>query len=170
MSDLVRGEVLFMEDKSKLFREKSVDAVSSPESLNDYLKVTSPGIWILLSSIILLLAGALVWGVYGHIDSTVSAPVISQGGEVYCLVPEEALSSVVEDPRVKVEGEEMLLAPSTLVPEIIREDTNIYIILAGHFQLGQVVYRIPAEGTLAEGIYTGSLVTERLTPLSLLMN
>lgn len=38
-----------MEDKSKLFREKSVEAVSSPESLNDYLRVTSPGVWILLA-------------------------------------------------------------------------------------------------------------------------
>ena len=29
--------------KVKLFREKSLEAVESPESLNDYLRVTSPG-------------------------------------------------------------------------------------------------------------------------------
>ena len=159
-----------MEDKSKLFREKSVDAVSSPESLNDYLRVTSPGVWIVLSSIVLLLIGACVWGVFGHIDSTVQAAVVAQEGEAFCLVPEEALEAVLEDPFVKVEGEALSLAPSTLNPEIIGEDTNIYIILAGGLKIGQVVYRIPVEGTLSEGIYAGSLVTERLTPLSLLLN
>ena len=34
--------------KVKLFREKSLEAVESPEALNDYLRVTSPGIWMVL--------------------------------------------------------------------------------------------------------------------------
>ena len=159
-----------MEDKSKLFREKSVEAVSSPESLNDYLRVTSPGVWILLAGIILLLVGACVWGVFGHLDSTVDAAVISEGGESVCLVPEEALASVLEEPVVRIDGEEKALAPAGLKPEIITEDTNIYVILAGKLQVGQVVYRIPLEEGLEEGICSGSLVTERLTPISLLMN
>ena len=34
------------ENKNKLFREKNLEQIESPESLNDYLQVTSPGIWI----------------------------------------------------------------------------------------------------------------------------
>ena len=34
--------------ENKLFREKSIERISSPEQLNDYLHVTNPGIWILL--------------------------------------------------------------------------------------------------------------------------
>ena len=159
-----------MENRNKLFREKSVEAVSSPESLNDYLRVTSPGVWILLSGIILLLVGACVWGIFGHVDSWVDAAVVSEDGECVCLVPEEALASVLEEPVIRIKGEELTLLPAGLKPEIITEDTNIYIILAGKLQVGQVVYRIPLEETMEEGIYSGSLITERLTPISLLMN
>ncbi len=46
---------------SELFRKKSIDRVSSPEQLNDYIKVVSPGIWILILAIIVLLVGVIVW-------------------------------------------------------------------------------------------------------------
>lgn len=29
----------------KIFRKKSVERMSSPEQLNDYIKVTNPGVW-----------------------------------------------------------------------------------------------------------------------------
>ena len=45
------------EQKVKLFREKSLEAVESPEALNDYLKVTSPGIWMVMAAVILILIG-----------------------------------------------------------------------------------------------------------------
>ena len=38
----------------KIFRKKSVDKMSSPEQLNDYIKVTSPGIWMVLAAIAIL--------------------------------------------------------------------------------------------------------------------
>ena len=43
--------------ENKLFREKSIKRISSPEQLNDYLHVTNPGIWALLICVIVLLAG-----------------------------------------------------------------------------------------------------------------
>ena len=61
-----------MEEKKefKLFREKSLEAVESPESLNDYMRVTSPGIWLVLAAVIALLVGAVLWGIFGRIDTT----------------------------------------------------------------------------------------------------
>ena len=43
-----------MEEKQKvkLFREKSLDAIESPESLNDYLHVTSVGVWLVMAAVI----------------------------------------------------------------------------------------------------------------------
>ena len=38
------------EKKQGIFREKSLEAVENPEQLNDYLKVTSPGVWIVLGA------------------------------------------------------------------------------------------------------------------------
>ena len=46
-----------------LFREKNLKRISSPESLNDYVKISNPGIWVLLVAVIVLLVGFLVWGI-----------------------------------------------------------------------------------------------------------
>lgn len=51
----------------KLFREKNVQRVSSPEELNDYMRVTSPSVWIILIAVIILLVGFAVWGITGTV-------------------------------------------------------------------------------------------------------
>ena len=43
--------------EESLFRKNSVEHISSPEQLNDYLRVTSPAIWVVLIAVIILLAG-----------------------------------------------------------------------------------------------------------------
>ena len=55
-------EAFAMEEKKefKLFREKSLEAVESPESLNDYMRVTSPGVWLVLAAVIVVLIGAVL--------------------------------------------------------------------------------------------------------------
>ena len=40
-----------------IFRKKTLDRISSPEQLTDYLRVTNPGIWLVLATVVLLLAG-----------------------------------------------------------------------------------------------------------------
>jgi hypothetical protein len=45
---------------NQLFRKKSIDRISSPEKLEDYMRVTSPRLWMLLSAIVILLVGFLV--------------------------------------------------------------------------------------------------------------
>ena len=48
---------------SGIFRQKSLKRVSSPEELNDYIRVTSPSVWIVLVALALLLAGMLAWSI-----------------------------------------------------------------------------------------------------------
>ena len=53
---------------SGIFREKSMQRVSSPEALNDYIRVTKPSVWIVLIAMVLLLAGMLVWSIFGTVE------------------------------------------------------------------------------------------------------
>ncbi len=53
-----------------VFRKKSMDRVSSPEQLNDYIKVTTPSVWLVLIAVILLLAGMLAWSIFGTVEAT----------------------------------------------------------------------------------------------------
>ncbi|MDD3340489.1 MAG: hypothetical protein PHS82_16745 [Lachnospiraceae bacterium] len=51
-----------------IFREKTIDRVTSPEELNDYIQVTSPRIWIIIAIVLMLLAGTLCWGIFGSVE------------------------------------------------------------------------------------------------------
>ncbi len=51
-----------------IFRKKTIDRVTSPEQLNDYIRVTTPSIWLVLVTVILLLVGTLIWGIFGTVE------------------------------------------------------------------------------------------------------
>ncbi len=53
---------------NNIFREKSLERVSSPEALNDYIRVTTPSVWIVLAATVLLLVGMLVWSIFGTVE------------------------------------------------------------------------------------------------------
>lgn len=53
---------------SELFREKSLERVNSPEELSDYIRVTTPSVWLVLLATTILLAGMLAWAVFGTVD------------------------------------------------------------------------------------------------------
>ena len=53
---------------SRRFREKSVERISSPEDLDDYIRVTTPSVWIVLAAILILLIGMLAWSVFGTVE------------------------------------------------------------------------------------------------------
>lgn len=138
--------------------------------MNDYLQVTSPGVWLVLAAVIVFLIGACIWGIFGHIDSTIKAAVIANGEDTICLVPQTALESVIENHTMTIDGTDYELSPATLEPVVIAEDTNVYWILAGNLSIGDIVYRIPLSQNMPEGVYSGTIVTETLSPFSLLLN
>ena len=53
--------------KKGLFRKKNLDKVSSPEKLDDYIRVTTPSVWITLAAIVILLIGIIAWGFFGEL-------------------------------------------------------------------------------------------------------
>jgi hypothetical protein len=55
--------------EEQIFRKKSMERLSSPEQLYDYLHVTSPGIWIVLGAVIFLLISIFVWSNFTMIES-----------------------------------------------------------------------------------------------------
>lgn len=158
-------------NKNKLFREKNLERLESPEKLNDYLRVTSPAVWMILVTIILLLAGVCIWGVFGRIQATTLAAVVTENGQSVCLVPNSALEGVLEYRSVKVNGEERELLPDVLEPQVISDETNVYVMLTGGLRVGDIVYPISlAQPLETDGIEAGTLVTEILSPMALCFN
>lgn len=52
---------------NSIFRQKSIDKVSSPEKLDDYIRVTTPSVWLTLGAMIILLTGTLIWATCGEL-------------------------------------------------------------------------------------------------------
>ena len=51
-----------------IYREKSIKRVSSPEELNDFIKVARPSLWLAIAAILILLAGMAVWAAFGMVE------------------------------------------------------------------------------------------------------
>lgn len=130
--------------EQSIFRKSSMDRVSSPEQLNDYIRVTNPGVWLVLAAVIILLAGACVWGVFGHLDTTISAPVEVRGGEARLLL--EDGQQIDPSAPVIISGREFSLGPA----------------------VGSGTYSVFVD--LPDGDYQAMVVAERIAPMSFVFN
>ena len=66
---------------NKLFRQKSMDRISSPEELHDYMRVTSPRLWMILAAIVVLLTGFIVYASTANMENTVNIRVMIESYE-----------------------------------------------------------------------------------------
>lgn len=94
----------------KLFRKKSLDKIASPESLTDYIRVTNPGVWLVLAAIVLLLIGACVWAIFGRIDTSVPGIMQVSGGEAEVELYAEDAEKVKIGDTVKADGIEGIVS------------------------------------------------------------
>jgi len=74
---------------NSLFRKASIDRISSPEQLNDYIKVSNPGIWMILIALCVLLVAGLVWSVTGSLPTNVSTSGFMRDGQAVCYLSTE---------------------------------------------------------------------------------
>ena len=51
-----------------IYREKSINRMNQPEDLNDYIRVTTPSVWIVLIAVALVLAAVLGWMIFGTVE------------------------------------------------------------------------------------------------------
>lgn len=56
---------------NKVFREKSLERISSTDELHDYMRVTSPRLWMFLSVILALIIGFIVFACLVTIENNV---------------------------------------------------------------------------------------------------
>ena len=137
-----------MEEKGKSgFREKTLERISSPEQLNDYLHVTNPGIWAVLTAVIILLAGVFVWSCTGTLETKSPASMV---------VKNHVAEIVVKDDSVLEKG------------MVIKEDSQEYYIASvTEDEYGRKTGI--AEVNLPDGKYDAVVVTETTRPVEFLL-
>ena len=136
------------EQKKSIFRKETLERISSPEQLTDYLRVTNPGIWIVLAAIVILLVGFFVWMSVGIIETTVPVGVSTQNRRATVAIKSD-VNTMSKDMTLRVGGKETT---------ILSTSTDNY---------GRTVGE--AEVDLPNGMYDGILVIESVHPISFLL-
>ena len=153
-----------------IFREKSMERVSSPEQLNDYIRVTNPGVWITLAAAIVLLAGFLIWGAAGTLETGVDTVAVSDSGGAVCYVREADISRIAEGSTVRIDGGEYTVASVSREPAAVDADFSDYVLHVGGLEAGEWVYAVTLSGALPEGVYEAYVVTDSVSPITFLLN
>ena len=137
--------------KESIYREKSLNRVSSPEELGSYLRVTSPAVWLLLIAVILLLAGMLLWSSKVSIDSIAAGTARVENGSMILTFDDEQIASAVKPGMtVRVGEAEGRISGIGTLPS------------GGLFASGEIA--------LSDGTYSASVILRKTQVLKLLFN
>ena len=142
--------------QGQLFRKKTLERISSPEELQDYMRVTNPGIWMVLAAVIVLLVGLIVASALFRVENTVEGrgKISETGSEIVMELPLRERESIQEGMPVKVAGQ------TGRVSYVYESDDAL-----------RVTATLDASAqALPEGIYDVQIVTEVLNPISFLLD
>ena len=132
-----------------LFRKKAMNRISSPEDLTGYLRVTSPGMWIILAAVIVLLAGLFAWSAVGTLETTVDATAIVQDHTAQIVASGQGADELEAGMPLRIASQEFV---------IVSVDYDEYGRATAH-----------AEVPLPDGIYDAAVVVDQTRPIEFLL-
>ena len=136
--------------QNPLFREKSLERVASPEQLQDYMRVTSPGIWMVLAAVVALLVGGIVCAATGRLETTLAAKAVVEKEVATVSLSEAQAKSVKAGMSLRLGGQE------TPIEYVYQSEDGRTI--------------ASAAVALPNGRYDAQIVTESIAPISFLLN
>lgn len=143
-------------ENQRLFRQKSVERISSPEQLQDYMRVTNPGIWMVLAAVIALLVGLLASSALATLESSVAAQ-----GEIF---------SNVEDIYVELPLSQKDVVQPGMPARVAGRDAHVGFLYQDNESLVVAVKLNGEDDPLPAGVYDVEIVTEKISPISFLLN
>lgn len=155
-----------------LFREKSIERITSPEQLNDRIQVASPSVWMLLLGIFFVLIGICIWGVFGRIETVISVGAITRDNQTFCYVKEEDFAQITSEMTVKVNEEEYRIEKISTNPILIDETFSDDLCHLGDFSKGERVYEVKLNEACDEpgSIIQADIVIESIAPMTFVIN
>ena len=161
-------------ERKQVFRQKSLDRVSSPEDLNSYLNVMNVGVWVILAAVIIFLIGAAVWCTVFRLETdTVTVAAVVKNGEASLFITDADKALDPEGKLLKINGETYVLpaADFNAVKLFAQNDKAVASILGlSEEQLGDYARVMKIALDLPNGVYEAEIVAEDVSPMSLILN
>lgn len=137
--------------EQSFFRKKSLERISSPEQMDEYLHVTNPSVWMMLLAAVVLVAGMIIWGTFASFESYATGTGIVENGKMTIYFDDSSKTSQIET-GMKVQAGE----------------TEVSISSIGESEDGRVI--AVADTELSDGKYSVSIPYKRTKIISLLLN
>lgn len=170
-------------ESSSIFRKESIERVSSPDQLDDYIRVQKPSVWIILALVIALLVAAFVWAGTAKLETTVTAfgimDSVNPNNTVYCYLTADKAGNVQkgQDAILSYDTEYQGTVTAVSGPysykEIARDflGGNTYAIYMADIHEGNDYYQVVIHGkNLPNGAFDVTIVGESISPISFLFN
>lgn len=155
-----------------IFRKVSLDRISDPDQLNDYIRVTNPGIWMIMCAVILLLTGICVWGVFGRLDTTLTVGAVTENDQTVCYVKETEADALEVGMQVQIGEETYQISSISQQPIQVDNAFAQYLLHVGSLSEGEWVYAAALDKTHgSDGMITeAKIVIESIAPMSFVLN
>lgn len=73
---------MFRKNQKPRYRKKSLARLSSPERLDEMMKVINPKSWLILIAFVSVIIAGIVWGIFGHIPIAIEVKGQSVNGAI----------------------------------------------------------------------------------------
>lgn len=155
-----------------IFREKSLNKIKSPENLNEYIKVASPGMWMIIIAILFVVIGGLAWCVFANITTSKDIALVIDDNGSFLYISEKNVSDIKEGMEVVINEKSYILKDSEgEIRKLEAQDDKDSIILHalnvdedGWYSL----YELKTD--LSNGVYAGKIVLEKIKPIDFILD
>jgi len=164
---------------ASLFRKESLDEITSPEQVFDYIRVSRPRIWLALFAMLALSAGGGLWAASGAIPVTESVPAVSWADGVYrCFLPAGNTGRLAPGSDASIDGKAGVVYSVGTRP-VSREDAakiagGEYMVYALRLSDWNVFVEIHVEADAAAdshgSIHDAVVVTDVVQPINYFFN
>lgn len=159
------GGFVMQKKGNSIFRKTSLDSISSPEQLNEYIKVLNPGVFVILAGTAAIIIAVVLWSIFGSVSDTVHVKgVIFPQDGIVDVIP--TVNGCISDMRVKNgdfvnAGQIIAVIPQDDLINRIKEikassniDTKEINSLIDEYEDESIIIS-PVSGIVTKAMYTG---------------
>lgn len=133
------------------FRKSALEKLSTPEKLDQLIKVTSPKAWITLSVVFAALATGIGWAVLGRVSTKLNVTGVVLGGEVHEVVSTSQGQLMKLQVKIGDKVEKGAVIATVQQPELLQQIENAKATLSERtYELTKLV-SYGSKGTQLEG-------------------
>lgn len=143
-----------------IFRKKNIERISSPEMLDDYVKVVSLPVWIILTGILIVCIGFVTWSAVGKVDTLISTAAYVNNGDITCYLSDENIGTITTGNEVLIDGLSCVIKKISEMP-VKAESVDEYVLYRASLMQQPYVYEIKCTGNIPDGIYDAKIIIEK---------